>query len=45
VPQYVRTPPGTTVNDFYVPSVTLFDAAVHYDFAALGEQFKGYNCK
>jgi iron complex outermembrane recepter protein len=31
---------GTTVLD--VPSVTLFDAAVHYDFSALGRQFKGY---
>ena len=25
-----------------VPAVTLFDAAVHYDFSALGPQFKGY---
>jgi iron complex outermembrane recepter protein len=24
-----------------VPVVTLFDAAVHYDFSALGQQFKG----
>jgi iron complex outermembrane receptor protein len=31
---------GTTVLD--VPSVTLFDAALHYDFSALGPQFKGY---
>jgi iron complex outermembrane recepter protein len=31
---------GTTVLD--VPAVTLFDAAVHYDFSALGPQFKGY---
>jgi iron complex outermembrane receptor protein len=31
---------GTSVLD--VPSVTLFDAALHYDFSALGPQFKGY---
>jgi iron complex outermembrane receptor protein len=31
---------GTTVLD--VPAVTLFDAAVHYDFSALGPRFKGY---
>nr|WP_249780703.1 TonB-dependent siderophore receptor [Bradyrhizobium sp. dw_78] len=31
---------GPTVLD--VPAVTLFDAAVHYDFSALGPQFKGY---
>ncbi|MDB5604503.1 MAG: TonB-dependent siderophore receptor [Bradyrhizobium sp.] len=31
---------GTTVLD--VPGVTLFDAAVHYDLAGLGPQFKGY---
>lgn len=41
--RYIGETPGTTANDFYVPSVTLFDAAVHYDFAALGKQFKGYN--
>lgn len=32
---------GTSVLD--VPAVTLFDAAVHYDFSALGSQFKGYS--
>jgi hypothetical protein len=26
-----------------VPSVTLFDAALHYDFSALGPQYKGYS--
>jgi iron complex outermembrane recepter protein len=31
---------GTTVLN--VPAVTLFDAAVHYDFSALGRQFNGY---
>jgi len=30
---------ATVVN---VPSVTLFDAALHYDLAALGQQFKGF---
>jgi iron complex outermembrane recepter protein len=32
---------GATVLD--VPAVTLFDAAVHYDFSALGPQLKGYS--
>ena len=32
---------GTSVLN--VPSVTLFDAAVHYDFSALGPKFKGYS--
>ncbi len=31
---------GPTVLE--VPDVTLFDAAVHYDLAGLGPQFKGY---
>jgi iron complex outermembrane receptor protein len=35
--------PGNTTNTFYVPSVTLFDAAVHYDFAGLDPRFKGYS--
>jgi iron complex outermembrane recepter protein len=32
---------GTTV--LQVPDVTLFDAAVHYDFSTLGPKFKGYS--
>lgn len=40
--RYIGETPGTTVNDFYVPSVTLVDAAVHYDLAALGKQFNGF---
>jgi len=41
--RYIGETPGTTANDFYVPSVTLFDAALHYDLAALGKQFNGFN--
>jgi iron complex outermembrane receptor protein len=33
--------PNSTVP-FFIPSVTLFDAAMHYDFSGLGPQFKGY---
>jgi iron complex outermembrane receptor protein len=40
--RYIGELPGNTTNTFYVPSVTLFDAAVHYDLAGLGQQFKGY---
>ncbi|WP_346656102.1 TonB-dependent receptor [Bradyrhizobium sp. dw_78] len=42
--RYVGDTPGNltgpTVLD--VPAVTLFDAAMHYDFSALEPQFKGY---
>jgi iron complex outermembrane receptor protein len=40
--RYIGETPGTTANDFYVPSVTLVDAAVHYDLGALGKQFNGF---
>ncbi len=40
--RYIGDTPGTTLNDYYVPSVTLVDAAVHYDLAALGKQFQGF---
>lgn len=43
--RYIGETPGTTTNNFYVPEVTLFDAAVHYDFAALGNQFKGFKAQ
>lgn len=41
--RYIGETPGNSTNTFYVPSVTLFDAAVHYDLAGLGRQFKGYS--
>ena len=40
--RYIGDTPGTTLNDYYVPSVTLVDAALHYDLAALGKQFQGF---
>jgi iron complex outermembrane receptor protein len=43
--RYLGDTPGNIANTFYVPSVTLFDAAVHYDFAALGKQFEGFNAQ
>jgi iron complex outermembrane recepter protein len=50
--RYIGKSAGTTSNflpapnattPFFIPSVTLFDAAVHYDMAGLGPQFKGFN--
>ncbi|WP_249225220.1 TonB-dependent siderophore receptor [Tardiphaga alba] len=50
--RYIGESAGTTSNflpapnattPFFIPAVTLFDAAVHYDMAALGPQFKGLN--
>jgi iron complex outermembrane receptor protein len=43
--RYIGELPGNTANTFYVPSVTLFDAAIHYDFSALGPMFKGYSAQ
>jgi len=40
--RYIGESAGTALNTFWVPSVTLVDAALHYDFAALGKQLKGY---
>jgi iron complex outermembrane receptor protein len=40
--RYIGETPGTTVNDFYVPAVTLFDAGLHYDFGVLGKRFAGF---
>jgi iron complex outermembrane receptor protein len=40
--RYIGESPGNTTNTFYVPAVTLFDAALHYDFASLGPAYKGY---
>lgn len=41
--RYIGESPGNTANTFYVPAVTLFDAALHYDFSGLGPSFKGYS--
>ncbi|WP_456685319.1 TonB-dependent siderophore receptor [Bradyrhizobium sp. P5_C11_2] len=43
--RYVGETAGNTANTFYVPDVTLFDAALHYDFSALGPLFKGYSAQ
>lgn len=43
--RYIGDTPGTTLNDFYVPSVTLVDAALHYDLSALGKQFQGFKAQ
>ena len=43
--RYIGASPGNTANFFYVPDVTLFDAAIHYDLAGLGPAFKGYSLK
>lgn len=47
--RYIGGSAGTTSNflpnsttPFFIPSVTLFDAAVHYDLAGLGPRFKGF---
>ncbi|MBR0843059.1 TonB-dependent siderophore receptor [Bradyrhizobium liaoningense] len=43
--RYVGETAGNTANTFYVPAVTLFDAALHYDFSGLGPMFKGYSAQ
>ncbi|MCP3405131.1 TonB-dependent siderophore receptor [Bradyrhizobium sp. CCGB01] len=43
--RYIGELPGNTANTFYVPDVTLVDAAIHYDFSALGPMFKGYSAQ
>jgi iron complex outermembrane receptor protein len=40
--RYIGDTAGNSANTFSVPAVTLFDAALHYDLAGLGPQFKGY---
>lgn len=41
--RYLGLTAGNTINTFTVPGVTLFDAAIHYDLAGLGQPFKGYS--
>jgi iron complex outermembrane receptor protein len=40
--RYLGETYGDNANTYKVPGVTLFDAGLHYDLAALGPQFKGY---
>ncbi|WP_247507324.1 TonB-dependent siderophore receptor [Bradyrhizobium sp. 1] len=40
--RYLGASPGNSLNTFDVPAATLFDAAVHYDLAGIGPQFKGF---
>lgn len=40
--RYFGETAGDGANTYQVPGVTLFDAALHYDLAGLGPQFKGF---
>jgi iron complex outermembrane receptor protein len=40
--RYFGETAGDSMNTYNVPGVTLFDAALHYDLAGLGPQFKGF---
>ncbi len=41
--RYLGESPGNSTNTYFIPSTTLVDAAIHYDFSSLGAQFKGLN--
>ena len=43
--RYLGETYGDNANTYKVPGVTLFDAGLHYDLAALGPQFKGYKAQ
>lgn len=43
--RYIGDSAGDPANTFFVPSVTLFDAAVHYDFAYVSRQLKGWTAR
>ena len=43
--RYIGNRAGDDANSFSLPGVTLFDAGLHYDLAALGPQFKGYKAQ
>jgi iron complex outermembrane recepter protein len=40
--RYVGATPGDTANTFYVPAVTLVDAAIHYDLEHIRPELKGF---
>jgi iron complex outermembrane recepter protein len=39
--RYIGDTAGNVANTFTVPSITLFDAGLHYDFGALNREWKG----
>lgn len=41
--RYLGRSAGDNLNTFYIPDVTLIDAAVHYDFEYLSPSLKGLN--
>ncbi len=43
--RYIGDSAGDPANNFFVPSVTLFDAALHYDFAYLRPELKGWSAR
>jgi iron complex outermembrane recepter protein len=40
--RYLGDTAGNNANTFFVPSVTLVDAGLHYDFGALNKEWKGF---
>lgn len=43
--RYIGESAGDPANTFFVPSVTLFDAAIHCDFANLTSELKGWSAR
>jgi len=43
--RYIGNTAGDPANTFFVPSVTLFDAAIHYDFGYLRPELKGWSAR
>ena len=43
--RYIGDSAGDPANSFFVPSVTLFDAALHYDFSYLRPELKGWSAR
>jgi iron complex outermembrane receptor protein len=41
--RYLGPSAGNTLNTFYIPGVTLYDAGIHYDFEYLAPALKGLN--
>ena len=43
--RYIGNTAGDPANTFFVPSVTLFDAAIHYDFGYLRPELEGWSAR
>ena len=43
--RYIGDSAGDPANTFFVPSVTLVDAAIHYDFSYLHRDLKGWSAR